>query len=130
MGEETALSALSWTGADGAGGCRQASKTAFGRLLKRIGRISILLPKPVLHIEVEEFEPSKMISANISSVQYQQGPAAGHHDVRHFILARDVRFRHEKRGKILQTHHAEAHFLPSCRLRRLSIEIPCAILLK
>ena len=48
-----------------------------------------------------------MINPDISGVQYLQGPAAGYHDVRYFVFARDEYTLQvcKKKNKILQTHH-------------------------
>ena len=74
---------------------------------KWIDRICSLLPNPVLHIEAGKFDPAKMVNPEISGEQYQQGPAAGYHDVRYFVFARDEYTCQvcKKKNKILQTHH-------------------------
>lgn len=72
-----------------------------------IDRIRALLPDPQLHIEVGKFDPAKMINPGLEGDQYQQGPAAGYHDVRYFVFARDNYTCQvcKRKGGILQTHH-------------------------
>lgn len=74
---------------------------------KWMDRICSLLADPVLPVEVGKFDPAKMINLDFSGGQYQQGPAAGHHDVRHFVFAEDAYTSRsaKRKGKILQTHH-------------------------
>lgn len=72
-----------------------------------IEQFALLLPKPILHIEVGKFDVQKMVNPDIQGVEYQQGQTYGYHDVRYFVFARD-RYTCQvckRKGKILNTHH-------------------------
>lgn len=72
-----------------------------------IDEFELLLPKPVLHIEVGKFDIQKMMNPNITDEERQNGQCAGFYDVRYFVFARDEYTCQvcKKQNKILRTHH-------------------------
>jgi len=72
-----------------------------------IDTFASLIPNCKIHIEVGKFDVAKMIHPSIQGKEYQEGPAAGYHDVRYFVFARDSYTCQlcKKKNKILQTHH-------------------------
>lgn len=72
-----------------------------------IDEFSLLLPNPILHIEVGKFDIAKMQSQDIDGIEYQNGQCAGYYDVRYFVFARDNYTCQacKKKNQILHTHH-------------------------
>lgn len=74
---------------------------------KWIDKFELLLPNPILHIEVGKFDTQKMMNPNITNEGYQNGQCAGYYDVRYFVFVRDNYTCQvcKKKNKILRTHH-------------------------
>lgn len=72
-----------------------------------INRFLMVLPNPVLHIEVGKFDIQKMKNPMITGLGYQQGDLYGYQTVKQFVLARDnytCQVCKQKGGK-LKIHH-------------------------
>lgn len=72
-----------------------------------IDKLTSLLPRTTLSIEVGKFDVQKMMNPEIEGAEYQEGQTLGYHDVRYYVLARDNYTCQvcKKTGKILNTHH-------------------------
>lgn len=72
-----------------------------------IDKLTSLLPKTTLSIEVAKFDVQKMMNPEIEGTEYQEGQTLGYHNVRYYVLARDNYTCQvcKKKGKILNTHH-------------------------
>ena len=72
-----------------------------------IDKLTSLLPRTTLSIEVGKFDVQKMMNPEIEEAEYQEGQTLGYHDVRYYVFARDNYTCQvcKKKGKILNTHH-------------------------
>lgn len=72
-----------------------------------IDKLTSLLPRTTLSIEVGKFDVQKMMNPEIEGVEYQEGQTFSYHDVRYYVFARDNYTCQvcKKAGKILNTHH-------------------------
>lgn len=72
-----------------------------------IDRFCMLVPNPILHIEVGKFDMQKMINPDITNEEYQKGQCVGYYDVRYFVFARDNYTCQvcKRKNQILHTHH-------------------------
>lgn len=72
-----------------------------------IDKLTSLLPRTTLSIEVGKFDVQKMMNPEIEGAEYQEGQTLGYHDVRYYVFARDNYTCQvcKKTGKILNTHH-------------------------
>ena len=73
-----------------------------------IDKLTSLLPRTTLSIEVGKFDVQKMMNPEIEGAEYQEGQTLGYHDVRYYVLARDsytCQVCKKKDDNILNTHH-------------------------
>lgn len=73
-----------------------------------IDRFCLLVPNPILSIEVGKFNIAKIINPNINRKEYQHGETYGYYDVRYYVFDRDsytCQVCKKGKEKILQTHH-------------------------
>lgn len=73
-----------------------------------IDKLTSLLPRTTLSIEVGKFDVQKMMNTEIKGAEYQEGQTRGYHDVRYYVLARDnytCQVCKKKDDNILNTHH-------------------------
>ena len=77
--------------------------------LKLVRYARTLLPVSEIHVELTPFDTQKMDNADITGIEYQEGPQKGHENVKAYVKWRDgykCRVCGEKSG--LQVHHIES----------------------